>query len=264
MTETITEWVQRRIPATTSDRVQSAVLFGLYHCPASWRRISTADQSVYAKLALHIKVTYLFFEIDDTTEDEEGSVHHAKYVKSVGKIVNRIFRYQFETNEDIKHDSLYQSICEISRPVGSFLELLNDCAIDLKETFGVTKDLLEYYARSAGYIFSMQSWCGVKDQLHLLNPYTQYHLRIYTGGVCTMMDLIFLLEGIHIPRSVRDNAFWARYFEVSGFLPCRINDIIGVEKEWQQMKQFGKPVDNVIFHYMGATNCSFEQAVTRG
>ncbi|CAG7815566.1 unnamed protein product [Allacma fusca] len=110
----------------------------------------------------------------------------------------------------------------------------------------------------------MQTWCGDKDLSHLLNHYTQYNLRVYTGGVRAIHELVFLLERFYIPNSVRENAFWIRCFEVAAFLSLRTNDVIGVEKEWRHKERTGKRADNVVFHYMEATNCSFEEAVDRG
>ncbi|CAG7816727.1 unnamed protein product [Allacma fusca] len=264
LTRTVTDWVQTCLPDTTSERVQSHVVFALYHCPSTWRHTCSKDQRSYDKLVLYSKIMHLYYEIDDTTEEEEGNAHHAPYVKSVGAMVTKILQYDFKTQEELKRDKLYGSITQISKLAGSLMELLNDCAMDLKEHFGVTKDMGQYFSRQSGYIYSMQSWCGVNNQQHYLNPYTQYHLRQFTGGICALQEIVFLLEGIHVPRSVRDNPFWARCLEVAGFLPTRVNDIISVEKEWKQVKQFGKAVDNVVFHYMDATNCTFEQAVTRG
>ncbi|CAG7785157.1 unnamed protein product [Allacma fusca] len=266
VTQSVTNWVQTRFSQANveSQHIESSVLFAFYNSPSAWRQLSSEDPSVYAKLILYSKVMHLLFHIDDTTEAEVGEDHHGTYIMSIGRTINNILQYQFDTIDDLKKDELYLKIAQISEPAGMFMELLHDCAIDLKIHFGVTQDLGKYFARTAAYCYVMQTWCGDKDLLHLLNPYTQYHMRVHTGGVRSIYEMVFLLERIYIPKSVRENPFWIRCLEVAGFLSVRSNDIIGVEKEWRQKERTGKRVDNVIFHYMEATNCTFEEAVSRG
>ncbi|CAG7730927.1 unnamed protein product, partial [Allacma fusca] len=169
ITKDVTNWAQTRYSQANveSHNVQSAVLFAFYNGPSAWRQLSSKDTSVYAKLLLYCKVMYLLFQIDDTTEEEVGEDHHGTYVMSIGKMMNKIFQYQFDTIDTVKNDELYLLIVKISEPAGIFMELLYDCAIDLKINFGVTKDLTKHFARQAAYCFVMQTWCGDKDLSHL-------------------------------------------------------------------------------------------------
>ncbi|CAG7821860.1 unnamed protein product [Allacma fusca] len=149
-------------------------------------------------------------------------------------------------------------------PARNFIDLFHDCAMDLKVNFGVTKELGQYFARSAAYCFIMQTWCDDKDQTFLLNLYTQYHLRIFPGGTNSMEELIFLLQRIYVPASVRTQIrSGIDAIKFTGFLTVRTNDVIATEKEWQDKVRIGTRVDNIVFHYMEATNYSFEEAVSR-
>ncbi|CAG7827683.1 unnamed protein product [Allacma fusca] len=240
LTKTVTDWTQMQIPADEglSEAVQCSVILGFYNCPSSWRQKSPTDPRTYAKVALLLKMVHFVVMMDDTTEGEVGKSTHSIYVLTVGNLVTQILQQDFESMEVLTSNELYHIVTQTSLQAAAYMRLLKDLAKDLKTNFGVTKELGKYFSRLTGYMFAMQSWCGCEDHSHLLNPYTQHHQRIFTGG--------------------------ARCVELAGFLPLRVNDIIGLEREWVEMRQFGKRVDNVVFHYMDASNCSFEQALTGG
>ncbi|CAG7692061.1 unnamed protein product, partial [Allacma fusca] len=199
----------------------------------------------------------------DITETKEGNDDFTPYVQSIGSsLIMKVWRYQVDCT-NIKTDPLFICINDTSSYTGSLFELLIDITEDIRRSYGITEDSTEGCALQMGYMYTLRTWCGYKDQSFLLNLYTQYMLRNYIGGLLLCRELFFLLEGIQIPKRVRGNIFWDRCYEIFAFLPVRSNDIIGVEKEWRQMMTLGKPIDNVIFHYMVASNCSFEEAVSR-
>jgi hypothetical protein len=78
-----------------------------------------------------------------------------------------------------------------------------------------------------------------------------------------MLELVFVLDGVIVPGNIRENAYWRRCYELTGYLPCAANDIIGLEREWLEHKQSGKRADNGVFLCMELTGCTFEEAVTR-
>ncbi|CAG7822184.1 unnamed protein product, partial [Allacma fusca] len=96
---------------------------------------------------LYCKVMHLLFHIDDSTEAEVGEDHHGTYVTSIGELTNKIFQHQFDSADDVKRDKLHLTIVQISKSTGIFMELLYDCAIDLKQHFGMTKDLGQHFSR---------------------------------------------------------------------------------------------------------------------
>ncbi|CAG7723554.1 unnamed protein product [Allacma fusca] len=264
--ETLKNWFQTRfseeIVHNALQHVESSVVFSFYSCPSYWRQ-KAEEPAILAKLILYSKVVHVLFRVDDLAEEQAGEDHHRIFVQSVGRIINKILELEFDTIDDVRKDELYPLIAQIYEPVSFYMELLHDCAMDLKINYGVTKDLGKYFARTTANSYNMQTWCNYKDQSYLLNSYTQYNLRIFTGGINFSEEIIFLLERIYIPISVRINPFWLRIYEIAAFLILRANDIIGAEREWQEALRTGKRQDNVIFHRMETTNCSFEEAVSK-
>ncbi|CAG7732704.1 unnamed protein product, partial [Allacma fusca] len=234
LTETVKNWLLTRfsVESVASQHVRNQIIFCFYNSPSYWRQ-KAKEPIIRAKLILYSKVVHLFFQVDDLTEAESGEDHHSIYVQSVGKMINKILDLEFDTIDDVKKDELYLLIAQISGQTRLFVELLHDCAMDLKINYGVTKDLGKYFARTSANCFTMQTWCNDKDQSYLLNSYTQYNLRKFTGGTNLSEEIVFLLERIYIPISVRINPFWIRTYEIAGFLPVRTNDVIGAEKEWK-------------------------------
>ncbi|CAG7732928.1 unnamed protein product [Allacma fusca] len=266
LTKAVTAWIIGVIPgvsnACISESVESSVIWSVLSCPSHWRHNTGNNLEAYNKLLLYCKFIHFFFIMDDETEAHIGSNEYSTFVGCVGRIVYKIIRYQVPRTE-LKTDELFHYINQTSEFAGNILALIVDVAEDLKTNFGATQDSVEYLAGVSDKCFSLQAWLGRNDLSHLLNPYTQYHVRNMTGGILGGVEFVFALEEIYVPRTVRDNYFWNRCYEISGFLPLRANDVIGVEREWKAFKECGKSVDNTIYHYMETTNCSFEEAVTR-
>ncbi|CAG7818856.1 unnamed protein product, partial [Allacma fusca] len=262
----VTHWVAGLLPevhtAVNTKYVESTAQWCVFGSPTSWRQKSLEDPEIYAKLLLYCKVIHYLFLLDDITETKEGDEGFTSYVQCVGSLIMKIWRNEVGS-ANIKTHQLFHCIYRNSAYTGSLFRLLLDITEDMRRRYGISADSSEFCARRMGSMYTLRTWCGYKDQSFLLNPFTQYLLRNYTGGILFCLEFLLLLEKVEIPTRVRENTFWSRCYEIFGFLPVRSNDIIGVEKEWIQMMKHGKRIDNVIFHYMVATSCSFEEAVAR-
>ncbi|CAG7733706.1 unnamed protein product [Allacma fusca] len=238
LTETVKNWLLTRFSedCVASQHVRSQTIFCFYSSPSYWRQ-KAEEPIICAQMISYSKVLHLVFQLDDLAE--AGEDHHRIYVQSVGRVMNNILDLEFDTFDDVRKDELYPLIAQISEPVSFYMELFHNCAMDLKINYGVTKDLEMFLPAPQAKSYNMQTWCNYKDQSYL-NSYTQYNLCIFTGGINFSLEIIFLLERIYIPISVRINQFWIRIYEIAAFVTFRANDIIGAEREWQETLRTGK------------------------
>ncbi|CAG7727598.1 unnamed protein product [Allacma fusca] len=267
--ETVLTWMSDRIPPAQFDSkkmktlVHDCVLSGVLLSPVDWVEKAPKDAGSYNKLLTFIKVHILLIVLDDIDDNELETSHHSSLVRALGCIAAKILSFEFPSVAEVSEDENFLTAVKIHGDFDAYLKLLFDVSQELQFNFGVTRESGKYFARQFRYEFELQTWCEGKDSSHLLNLSLQHQLRFFTGGVGTEQELLFLLDDIQIPRALRDNVYWTRCLEVTGFLLCRTNDIIGLERELIEQRELGKRVDNIVFIYMEVEGCTFEKALVR-
>ncbi|CAG7825802.1 unnamed protein product, partial [Allacma fusca] len=119
------------------------------------------------------------------------------------------------------------------------------------------------FALQFRYCFELGIWGGQPENPDAINLGRQQFCRVLSGGFSALQEILLVLDGIDIPKIIRDNVYWKRCWEIAAILPGRTNDIISLEKELREYEKYQIRPDNIILIYMDIDNCTFEKALSR-
>jgi len=234
-----------------------------YCCASSWREIALGDEEAFPKLVLCTAYFGLIYILDDIVEGLAGDPGHAAVAKNFGRLLYKMFLFEFESTESLRLEARFQSLVANAPNMQDYIFSMLDITLEMMERFKVTASQSLYLARGVRHFFELQTWFGSKDMSHFYNPALRHELRTYSIGFDVVVEFWMVLDGIVISPKVRENFYWKRQYEAARTTGYLLNDIFSAKKEFEEKAETGNPMDNAVLICMDVEKVSFEEALPR-
>ncbi|CAG7717929.1 unnamed protein product [Allacma fusca] len=265
MAEDVFKYVNRRLSFKEKSRplslIKDSLWMGLFNISKSWREASLENEEIYHKLVLFGSYFYMLYILDDVAEKLDGNSGHGRYVKNVGRLLQKLFMLEYPNINSINEDNLFLNIKSAVGFREEYIYVMFDIIEDLKTYPFVTPPTMKYLARCLRYGFELQTWFGSYKNSHILESSLRSELRSRIIGLDALVEFLLVIYEIPPALKVRENFYWDRIYRTGRTLGYKLNDILSIRKELEEYLKDGTRIDNAILIAMENKNMSFEKAM---
>ncbi|CAG7820191.1 unnamed protein product [Allacma fusca] len=263
--DNVINYVNQRLNVNDTSRlislIEDATWMAIFTISESWRKVALDNDLIFRKIVLYVVHFYMLYVLDDVAEKMVGHEGHASFVKTCGRLLQKIYMLEFPNINALKEHPYTQSLSVSPNFNEKYVIVFFDVVEDLKTLVYVTPATMKYLASSMRYVFELQTWYGSEKCSHLLDSSLRHDLRSYVIGYDVLVEFVLVVYEIQASSKVRESFYWDRLYRSGRKLGYLLNDIFSIRKELQEFLIDGKRIDNGILLGMETDNLTFEESL---